>query len=109
MHCMIVGVASSVHRAAVTGQFGCTGDTCAVVGVDVGVPPVKVQLLGHGHQYRRVFTIPAAGYGRSTKLAHLLDQSVSSLLIGPFTQRWGPLRVLPPSPPLYGVARPTHC
>ena len=65
MHCMSVGVASSVHRAAVTDQIGCTGDTSAVVGVDVGVPPVKVQLLGHGHQYCRVFTIPTAGYGRS--------------------------------------------
>ena len=50
MHCMSVGVASSVHRAAVTGQFGCTGDTCAVVGVDVDVPLVKAHLLEHGHQ-----------------------------------------------------------
>ena len=65
MHCVSVGVASSVHRAAVTDQIGCTGDTCVVVGVDVGVPPVKVQLLEHGHQYCRVFTTPAAGYGRS--------------------------------------------
>ena len=61
MHCVNVGVASSVHRAAVTNRIGCTGDTCVVVGVDVVVPPVKVQLLGHGHQYYRAFTIPAAG------------------------------------------------
>ena len=65
MHCMSVGVASSVHRAAVTGHIGCTGDTCAVVGVDVDVPPVKAHLLEHGHQCYRVFTIPTAGHGRS--------------------------------------------
>ena len=65
MHCMSVGVASSVHRAAVTDQIDCTGDTCVVVGVGVGMPPVKAHLLGHGHQRCRVFTIPTAGHGRS--------------------------------------------
>ena len=65
MHCVYVGVASSVYRAAVTDQIGCTGGTRVVVGVVVGVLPAKVQLLEHGHQYYRAFTIPAAGYGRS--------------------------------------------